>query len=51
MDGLHGLGVVQPPEHLYLPAKGFQFGASVHDRAGEAHVHPTSTLVIGDFVR
>jgi hypothetical protein len=33
-----------------VPAEGFQFGASVHDRAGEADVHPTPTLAVGDLV-
>ena len=44
MGGLHGLDVVQPLQHLHLPAERFELGASVHDRAGEAHVHPTPTL-------
>src|SRR6266511_474672 len=51
MDGLHGLGVVQPLQHLHLPAEGLEFGASVDDRAGEAHVHTTPTLAVVDFVR
>jgi len=34
MGGLHGLGVVESLQHLHLPAEGFQFGASVDDRAG-----------------
>jgi hypothetical protein len=28
MDGLHGLGVIQPLQHLHLPAEGFQLGPS-----------------------
>ena len=51
MGGLHGLGVVQPLQHLHLPAEGFQLGASLDDRAGEAHVHPTPSLVVDDLVR
>jgi hypothetical protein len=50
MGGLHGLGVVESLQYLHVPAEGFQFGASVHDRAGEADVHPTPTLAVGDLV-